>query len=101
MGICWSEPPAKQVVAVLPTAPPPQNYMPPPSYNPNYTYAVKPQEQMYYGYPQQYQQQYPQQYVQYQQFPVYQPRQTVSPGTAFVGGLVVGSIIEDILDPTD
>ncbi len=110
MGICWSgepEPRPRQVPVqyAVPTAPPAQ-------YNPNYTYAVKPEQTMYYQapqqYPQQYAQQYPQQYPQQyaqqypQQYQVYQPqRQTMSPGTAFVGGLVLGAVVEDILDPMD
>lgn len=108
MGICWSgavaEPPVKHIATITPTAPPARQYLPPPQYNPNYTYAVNPpQPPMYYSYPQQpythvYQQQpYPQQYVQ----AYAQQRQTTSPAAAFVGGLVLGSVVEDILDPTD
>jgi len=125
MGICWSdpEPPVKHVATVIPTTVPVQQYTPPPSYNPNYTYATKPP--VYSNYPQQpyaqqpyaqqpyvqqpyaqtYQQPYQQQYVQQYppQYQVYaqQPRQTMSPGAAFVGGLVLGAVAEDILDPCD
>lgn len=107
MGICWSdpEPPARHITTVIPTAPPVQQY------NPNYTYAVKQEQPMGYpqAYPQQYTQQYTQQYPPHyiqaypQQYQVYAPqqRQTMSPATAFVGGLVLGAIAEDILDPCD
>jgi hypothetical protein len=77
-----------------------------------YTYTVKPEQQI--GYQYQYpQQQYPQQqyaaypYQQYQQQYVqpYPPQQRPTAGgnaaTAFVGGLVLGAVIEDILDPTE
>ena len=116
MGICWSdpEPPVKHVATVIPTTVPIQQYTPPPSYSPSYTYATKQQPPVYSNYPQQhyqqpypqvYQQPYPQQYVQPYppQYQVYaqQPRQTMSPGAAFVGGLVLGAVAEDILDPCD
>lgn len=97
MGICWSEPPVAPVQTTYttkPTAPPyqaPMDTYPPPIYNPQYTYAVKPQEQVYYQYPVVYQQQYP----------VQQPQRQVSPATAFVGGLVLASIVDDILDPCE
>jgi hypothetical protein len=117
MGICWSdpEPPVKRAGTVIPTAPVAQPYLPPQQYqyNPNYTYAVKQDQPTYSTYPQyqqpyqqqyqqQYQQSYPQTYVQaYPQQAYPQQRQTVGPGTAFVGGLVMGAMIEDILDPTE
>ncbi len=119
MGICWSgavaEPPVKHIATVIPTTVPIQQYTPPPSYNPNYTYATKQQPPVYSNFPQQpymqqsypqaYQQPYQQQYVQQYppQYQVYaqQPRQTMSPGAAFVGGLVLGAVAEDILDPCD
>jgi hypothetical protein len=75
---------------VVPTAPlyqPPMTQYPP-TYNPNYTYAVQPQ-QVYYQYPQQ---------PMYQQYP---PQRQTSPVTAFVGGMVLGAVVEDILDPTE
>jgi hypothetical protein len=119
MGICWSEEPEppmkKNPVTVQPSAPPIQPYAQtytPPYYNQTYpqqyTYAVKPQ-QVYYQYPQQqqYQQQY--QYV-YPQYQLSQPPQTqpyppqnnaVSTGAAVAGGFVLGSILENIMDPTD
>ena len=117
MGICWSEPPVSQVSPiqsrspmypekVVPTAPP---YQPPMNQNQyaQYTYAVKPQQQYTqyppqlqytYAYPQ-YTQQYQQQYV-VQQYPP-QQRPTAGPVTAFVGGMLMGAIAEDILDPTE
>lgn len=119
MGICWSEPPSHPSTGPLPhvgqshspmypekvvaTAPPYQYQPPmtqyPPQYNPQYNYAVKPGEQVYYQYPQQNAQQYTYAYQYPQQYPP-QQRQ-VSPVTAFVGGLVMGAIVEDILDPTE
>lgn len=106
MGICWSEPPeppAKQrtISTVHPSAPPLV-------YNPNYTYAVKAQQQypqqqyLQQQYPQQYYppQQYQQQYIQqYPQQYVYQQQRQVGTGTAFVGGVVMGSILENMMDP--
>ena len=116
MGICWSEPPPVSPVQsrspmypekVVPTAPP---YQPPMGQNQytQYTYAIKPQQQYpqyppqvqyTYAYPQ-YAQQYPQQYV-VQQYPA-QQRPTAGPAAAaFVGGMLMGSVVEDILDPTE
>ena len=107
MGLCWSEPERQ-----APSMQPATSYVQPsaPPYNPNYTYAVKPQPQIYYQ--QQYvqpqqqyiQQQYPQQqyqqYIQYQQYPP-QRQQTVSPVAAVAGGFLLGAIAETIMDPTD
>jgi hypothetical protein len=122
MGICWSEPERQTHVGKSePVATYVQASAPP--YNPNYTYAVKPQPQIYYQ--QQYvqpqqqyvqqqyiqaqyqQQQYPQQYIQYQQYPQqqYPQRNTTGTGTgtvaAVAGGFLLGAITESILDPTD
>jgi hypothetical protein len=81
----------------MPSAPPyqpPLTQYPPPPYQQNYTYAVKPQEQMIYyqNYPQTYAYQYNQQQPQQRQ---------MNAGAAFVGGLVLGTVMEDILDPCD
>lgn len=111
MGLCWSEPPPppakqKSISTVQPSAPP-LVYNPPfvgnptISYNPNYTYAVRPQQQFYA------QQQYPpqmyppQQYqAMYQQYyPQQQQQRQVGTGTAFVGGMILGSVAENMLDP--
>jgi hypothetical protein len=113
MGICWSEPPVRQVPVVAsygqqckrcgiwnandycekclqqnamsyiaPSAPPMQ---------PQYTYAVMPQQQQ-------------QMYSYYQRpYVVAQPQQQpqMGVGTAMVGGFVMGAIMDDILDPID
>ncbi len=113
MGICWSEPPVRQVPVVAsygqqckrcgvwnandycekclqqnamsyiaPSAPPMQ---------PQYTYAVMPQQQQ-------------QMYAYYQRPYVVappQPPQQMGVGTAVVGGLVMGALVDDILDPMD
>ena len=110
MGVCWSEPP------VATTAPVQTKPMNSPS-APPYAYAVKdPQQQTVYyqyAYPQQQQQQqqyysyqyppqqYPPQQYPPQQYPPqqYPPQQQTSAATAFVGGLLLGSIVEDMLDP--
>ena len=113
MGICWSEPPNAQAQRqtpiytekIAPTAPPMNQY----------TYAVKPGQQMVYPqqqyvaypyqqYQQQYfQQQYPQQQYPQQQYPPqqYPQQQQMGAGTAFVGGLILGTVVEDILDPIE
>jgi hypothetical protein len=108
MGSCWSEPPIAQAQRqtpiytekIAPTAPPMNQY----------TYAVKPGQQMVYpqqqyvAYPyQQYQQQYFQQQYPQQQYPPqqYPPQQQMGAGTAFVGGLILGAVVEDILDPIE
>lgn len=118
MGLCWSEPPSVgpshptgptppvqrqspiYPEKVVPTAPTYQQYA---TYNPNYTYAVRPQQEVYYQYPQQtYQQTYPQYgYQQYppQQYP--QQRQGMSTGAAVATGFVLGAIAENLLDPTE
>lgn len=115
MGVCWSEPsvaPSHPVQTrspmytekVVPTAPvyqPPLTQYPP-QYNPQYTYAMKPDQQIY----QQQQTVYYQQPYQmaYQQYPVqqvYPQQRQTSPATAFVGGLVLGTIVDDIFDPTE
>ena len=108
MGICWSAPPAVPVATAVPIM----------AANPAKTvgYDMKdPEKPIYhqypqqpyplqYAYPQQQQQQY---YVQnpypYQQYPQQQQQQQqqTSPVTAFVGGLLLGSIVEDMLDPFD
>lgn len=101
MGLCWSEPPVapvqtRTVYIEKPIASaPPQPYTQPQQY----TYAVKP-GQMYYQYQPPIYQQYEQ---QYQQQPYYRPQQQTqtSPATAFVGGLVLGAIAEDLLDPME
>jgi hypothetical protein len=108
MGLCWSEPPVQPVTTqqryvvespLKPSAPPyyqPPVY-PPPGYNPGYNPQVYPNYQnpqyTYAVMPQQQQQMYQQQIYQQQQ------QNRVSPGTAFVGGLVMGAVLEDILDP--
>ena len=108
MGVCWSDPepqpPAKQnPVTVVPSAPvyqpPYQQQYPQYSqyaqpYTPQYPYAMKPQEQMVYY-------QYPQQQQYFQQQMVQQRQQQMNPTTAFVGGLVLGAVAEDIFDPTE
>jgi hypothetical protein len=116
MGLCWSEPPAPPVKTYVtpplkpclscgawgqraqgneyceqclqknamkyaaPSAPP----MYPPQ--PQYTYAVMPQQQQMYSY--------------YQARP-YQQSQQISTGSAVLGGFVLGAMTEDILDPTE
>lgn len=114
MGICWSDPPEppvkQQVASVQPSAPPyyNQTYYNQ-SYPQQYTYAVKPQ-QVYYQYPQQqqqqqYQAQYQFQYPQYQlsqppQVQPYPPRNDgVSTGVAVAGGFLLGSVLENMMDP--
>lgn len=110
MGSCWSEPPVASVQKqspvyaekVIPTAPP--MYQPPQNQYSQYTYAVKPQQQqIVYQYPQQQYMAYPYQQYQQQYVQQYPPQQrtTTSPATAFVGGLVLGAVLEDILDPTE
>ena len=105
MGLCWSDPPVQQKQAsVKPSAPPAQTYTPP--FQQQYTYAVKPQ-QVYYPYSQQqYLQQYP--YAQYYQqgqmqpyaLQPYPPRSNgIGTATAVVGGMVVGSVLENMMDP--
>ena len=107
MGICWSEPPVQPnqgKVVMAPVVSAPISSAPP--YQPYYTYAVKPEDpysqyppqlQYTYAYPQP--QQYQQQYV-VQQYPQ-QQRQQMSPATAFIGGMVLGAVVDDILDPCD
>ena len=113
MGICWSEPPVRQVPVVAsygqsckrcgvwssqdycekclqqnamsyiaPSAPPMQ---------PQYTYPVMPQQNMYTYY------QRP--YVVQPHHP--QPQQQMGVGTAMLGGFVLGALADNILDPTD
>lgn len=87
---------------VVPTAPvyqPPLTQYPP-QYNAQYTYAVKPEQQTYYQPQQTVYYHQPYQAVYSQQYAMQQQRQT-SPATAFVGGLVLGALVEDILDPTE
>ncbi len=109
MGICWSDPPppphtmrttyVTEAPFVKPSAPPmypppmypPQGYQQPVYQNPQYTYATMP------GQMQQQQYQVPQMYTTYPAYPQQQNR--TSPGTAFVGGLVLGAVLEDIMDP--
>ena len=113
MGACLSippEPPVKQHVAsVQPSAPPIQTYnqtYAPPYYNQmyaqQYTYAVKPQQVYYQQQPQQYP--YPQYQYQFQTQPPqvqpYPPRNDgVSTGVAVAGGFLLGSILENMMDP--
>ncbi len=112
MGACLSippEPPVKQHVAsVQPSAPPLQTYAPPyynQMYAQQYTYAVKPQQVYYQQQPQQYQPQYQYTYPQYQlsqppQAQPYPPRNDgVSTGVAVAGGFLLGSILENMMDP--
>ncbi len=107
MGICWSEQPEKPrptPVIVQPTAPPMQQSYISPYYNQamsqQYTYAVKPQ-QVYYHYPQQqYQPPYPYQYPQYTYATVPPPRNNgISTGAAVAGGILIGSALENMMDP--
>ncbi len=97
MGICWSDPsppPATQRVyyaepqKVMPSAPTFQ--LPPPMYPPQaqqYTYAQQPQQYTY---------AYPQPSYMYTQ---QQPQNRISTTGAVVGGVILGSILEDITDP--
>ena len=113
MGICWSDPPppsntmrttyVTEAPFVKPSAPPmypppmypPQGYQQPVYQNPQYTYATMPGQMQ-----QQYQQQVPQVQQMYTTYPAYPQQQNrTSPGTAFVGGLVLGAVLEDIMDP--
>jgi hypothetical protein len=107
MGICWSDPPPPpntmrtyvvEAPPMKPSAPPmypppmypPQGYQQPVYQNPQYTYATMPQQQY----------QVPQVQQVYTTYPAYQQQQNrTSPGTAFVGGLVLGAVLEDIMDP--
>ena len=118
MGICWSEPPVRQVPVVASYGQQckrcgiwnandycekclQQNAMsyiapsaPPMQPQPQYTYAVMPQQQQ-------------QMYAYYQRpYVVAQPQpqpqqQQMGVGTAIVGGFVMGAIMDDILDPMD
>ena len=118
MGICWSEPPVRQVPVVASYGQQckrcgiwnandycekclQQNAMSyiepsaPPAMQPQpqYTYAVMPQQQQQmYAY-------YQRPYVVTQPQPQQQPQMGV--GTAMVGGFVMGAIMDDILDPID
>ena len=114
MGICWSEPPPNPPITSYPMKPclscgswaqkqqgadycepclqrntmkyvqpsaPPQ-YIPP---QPQYTYAVPYQQQQMYNY--------------YQARPPQQPQ--IGTGTAVLGGVLLGALADDILDPTE
>ena len=71
---------------VIPSAPP---MYPPQQYTaPQYTYSVPYQQQQMYSY---YQSRPPQQ----------QQQQQISTGAAVLGGVVLGVMAEDILDPTE
>lgn len=93
MGICWSEPPAsppqRTYVVENPKASAPPVYAVPAYQNPQYTYAIPPPQQS---------QQY---YYPYAQPVMYAPQQQnrMSPAAAFVGGLVVASVLDDMMDP--
>jgi hypothetical protein len=97
MGICWSAPPAVPVATAVPVMAP--NSMKDPEKPIYHQYPQQPYP-LQYPYPQQQQQYYvqnPYPYPQQQQ----QQQQQTSPVTAFVGGLLLGSIVEDMLDPFD
>jgi hypothetical protein len=99
MGLCWSEPPVAPVQRTYVVENPKASAPPMPAYqNPNYTYAMPPQQQWQ---PQQQQQQQPQYVPNYQVYPYQQQQQQnrVSPAGAFLGGLVVASVLDNIMDP--
>ncbi len=104
MGLCWSEPPVAPVQRAY-VVENPKSVATAPPYNPpsQYTYAVYPPQQQQYPqqqYPQQQQQYYYSQQVYPQQVYYQQQQQNrVSPAGAFVGGLVLGAVMEDIIDP--
>ncbi len=97
MGLCWSEtiaPPVQSRPPIyivdkgaVPSAPP---YQPPVSYPPQYTYA--------YPMPQQQQQMYAYYQTPYVAHP---PPRQMGTGTAIAAGVVLGAVLEDILDPTE
>ena len=120
MGTCWSEPPVAPAVvshlkrcgfcgvwvkgneycepclqknAMHYVAPSATMYVPHTEYQtPQYTYAVPYQQQQMYPY---YHQAPPPQYQQPQQ------QQGISTGVAVLGGFMLGSVMEDILDPNE
>lgn len=106
MGICWSAPPAVPVATVLPPAKTVTYDMKDPEKPVYYQYPQQQYAQQTIAYPYQQQQQYyvqnpypPQHPYPIQQYP--QQQQQISPVTAFVGGMLLGSIVDDIVDPFD
>lgn len=90
MGLCWSEPPVQRVYAY-----------PPPAYPPSQMDPAKPIPQGFQLPPPAYlyqQHQVPQQvyYAQQPYYPQQQNRTTAAEG--FLGGLIVASVIDDIMD---
>lgn len=99
MGICWSDPPVqppRQPVYIVDKASAPPYYPP----QPQYTYAVPYQQQQMYLTPYQ-QQQQQQMYAYYQPRPQQPQQNGIGTGTAVLGGFVLGSVVNEMLDPTE